>query len=222
MKVLRRSRHIECQAGNPAERNRLRVRGRVWREQNGGRPMKTWNRSLAVLGACMVAMFLLPATSSAQGVLFVQDNMVGIGTDTPAYPLHVVASDGSAQIRVEETNGTAAARSLFWLRNNGGSRFAMQNTDTGRIWQFNALGNFNIDFNGNAGNEFQVQGDGDIIAGGRVFANGGSDVFPDYVFDEGYELMSLTDLNSYIEQNRHLPNIPSADQIAALGSIDMT
>ena len=33
--------------------------------------------------------------------------------------------------------------------------------------------------------------------------------WPDYVFDETYELMSLENLSIFIDQNNHLPNVPS-------------
>ena len=34
--------------------------------------------------------------------------------------------------------------------------------------------------------------------------------FPDYVFKEGYELIPLADLEKFIQENGHLPNIPKA------------
>jgi hypothetical protein len=37
--------------------------------------------------------------------------------------------------------------------------------------------------------------------------------WPDYVFEKNYTLPSLTDLKIYIDQNQHLPEIPSAQQI---------
>lgn len=37
--------------------------------------------------------------------------------------------------------------------------------------------------------------------------------FCDYVFEDDYNLMSLKDLNSYIQDNKHLPNIPSAKEV---------
>lgn len=37
--------------------------------------------------------------------------------------------------------------------------------------------------------------------------------FPDYVFEEEYELTSLDELELYIEENGHLPNIPSAEEV---------
>lgn len=37
-----------------------------------------------------------------------------------------------------------------------------------------------------------------------------SDVYPDYVFEENYQLRSLNDLADFIKQNKHLPEIPTA------------
>jgi len=41
--------------------------------------------------------------------------------------------------------------------------------------------------------------------------------FPDYVFDSGYRLPSLEELNRYILSNHHLPEVPSADSIEKSG-----
>lgn len=45
----------------------------------------------------------------------------------------------------------------------------------------------------------------------KVDLNGS--VAPDYVFEEDYALTSLEELKSYIDQNKHLPEIPSAKQM---------
>lgn len=39
----------------------------------------------------------------------------------------------------------------------------------------------------------------------------------DYVFDKNYKLKTLKELKSFIEENKHLPNIPSADEISKEG-----
>lgn len=39
----------------------------------------------------------------------------------------------------------------------------------------------------------------------------------DYVFDQSYDLKSLTDVEQFIEVNKHLPNIPSAKEIKEKG-----
>lgn len=42
----------------------------------------------------------------------------------------------------------------------------------------------------------------------------------DYVFDEQYKLKSIEDLESFVKTNKHLPNIPSAEEVVKNG-IDM-
>lgn len=45
--------------------------------------------------------------------------------------------------------------------------------------------------------------------------------FPDYVFDSKYKLRSLYNLENYINQNKHLPGIPSAAEVEKNGGIDL-
>jgi len=44
-----------------------------------------------------------------------------------------------------------------------------------------------------------------------------SDTWPDYVFLENYELTPLSEIKTYVAKNHHLPDVPSADQVAADG-----
>jgi len=41
--------------------------------------------------------------------------------------------------------------------------------------------------------------------------------WPDYVFSPEYVLPSLTDIKGFVHQNKHLPGIPSADEVADNG-----
>ncbi|MDQ0638318.1 hypothetical protein QF042_001883 [Pedobacter sp. W3I1] len=41
--------------------------------------------------------------------------------------------------------------------------------------------------------------------------------WPDYVFDKGYKIGTLVELESYIMANKHLPEIPSAKEVEANG-----
>lgn len=50
---------------------------------------------------------------------------------------------------------------------------------------------------------------------------GATVVHPDYVFEKDYELMSLRQLRSFIDENHHLPEVPSAKEVAIEG-INMT
>ncbi len=49
----------------------------------------------------------------------------------------------------------------------------------------------------------------------KVFTNGSS--FPDYVFDADYKLRSLEETEKYIKENHHLPEVPSAAEVAKEG-----
>lgn len=50
--------------------------------------------------------------------------------------------------------------------------------------------------------------------------------WPDYVFEEGYERLSLQELDQYIQENGTLPEVPSAEKVADeginLGQMDAT
>lgn len=41
--------------------------------------------------------------------------------------------------------------------------------------------------------------------------------WPDYVFADDYKLPSLAEVGTYIKQNRHLPDMPAADEVAKEG-----
>jgi len=41
--------------------------------------------------------------------------------------------------------------------------------------------------------------------------------WPDYVFDEGYQLMPLSELQTFIQENNHLPNVPNACEMEEQG-----
>lgn len=75
---------------------------------------------------------------------------------------------------------------------------------------------------GDASDAIQVFGQGStgvknfkVSGGGEVFARKYTTTLnniPDYVFAPTYNLMPLSELRSYIQTERHLPNIPSAAQ----------
>lgn len=40
---------------------------------------------------------------------------------------------------------------------------------------------------------------------------------PDYVFEEGYKLRTLEEVKKYIDENKHLPEVPSAKEMEKTG-----
>lgn len=58
------------------------------------------------------------------------------------------------------------------------------------------------------------------VSGGNIRVTGGSFIddgttlnVPDYVFEDDYPLMSLDELQAFIAQEKHLPNVPSTEEI---------
>ncbi len=97
---------------------------------------------------------------------------IGMGTSVPDSSVHVLRSDGTAQFRVEEANGTTSVRQMMNLINNGGIRFSMENSDTSNRWDF-TLGqanNFAISLVGTGGAEFNLSSGGRFITGPGGFA----------------------------------------------------
>ena len=76
--------------------------------------------------------------------------------------LHIMQTDGTARLLVEEASTTVADRSLMRLTNNGPSRLEFNNTDSGRTWSLVA------DFN----NQFQIRQNGPNTANFAIRENG--------------------------------------------------
>lgn len=51
----------------------------------------------------------------------------------------------------------------------------------------------------------------------EIIVTNASTAWPDYVFDDNYNLMNLSEVEKYIEENNHLPNIPSDVEVEANG-----
>ncbi len=72
------------------------------------------------------------------------------------------------------------------------------------------------------GKKMTLSPNGDLEVTGSYAVNGTTLAVPDYVFDSSYKLMSLSDLETFIIANKHLPNIKSAKEINTSGKLDMT
>ena len=87
--------------------------------------------------------------------------------------------------------------------------------DSGNVYVNNDLRIGSGAINGAAG--YKVAIDGKVIAEElRINLSGD---WPDYVFDASYELMPLDKLESLINKNKHLPGIPSANDVQNNGLI---
>ncbi len=180
-------------------------------------------------GCVVVVLFVLGLSVEAlwgqQGISVAPNGKVGIGTATPAYPLHVVTNDGSARIRVEDTSSTLAPRTLFEVSNYGRARFTFENRAappgfTGYYFDVLNSGSFIIGRSGSGIGQFVLDGVGNLTITGTLTTAGG--LYPDYVFAPEYQLMPLADLARHIEKHRSLPNMPSAEEVGGGQKINVS
>lgn len=97
-------------------------------------------------------------------------------------------------------SGTSVGLSFF---TNGQNRMRIKN-DNGNV----GIGTTNPT------QKLSVNG---AILAKEVIVSTASSNWPDYVFEDKYELKSLEFVKQYIEENKKLPNIPSADEVERSG-----
>ncbi|MCB1876039.1 MAG: hypothetical protein KDH88_08700 [Chromatiales bacterium] len=132
--------------------------------------------------------------------LYVNDNgHVGLGTQDPQKRLHLT-SENSPAIRIEQT-GSGGFPNVSW---------DIQANEDGLSIAYNGELRLRLDSNGNLNLSGSVSASS--IAPGTV---------PDYVFRDGYALMPLPQVRSFIETHGHLPEVPPAAQIERNG-LNMT
>jgi hypothetical protein len=97
---------------------------------------------------------------------------VGVGTASPSVKMHVTNSDGTTQVLVAETSGTASGRDLFRLENNGPTRMRMKNTATGNEWSLNAHdSDFRLTLAGAATPSMTIFQNGNVTIAGTLTQN---------------------------------------------------
>jgi len=143
-------------------------------------------------------------TSSVALSINKSSNYIGIGTTSPAFKFHVSAVDASVQQRFQRT-GTSLGITDVGADDQGFKFFVGGFSATSLKVLFGSNGRVGI---GTFSADATLTVNGDIHSKEvRVDTNIPT---PDYVFEKDYKLSSLEDIKTYIDQNKHLPEVPSA------------
>ncbi len=167
-------------------------------------------------------------------VTFHKDGKMGIGTTSPNAKLEV--HDGSIEInsspfahfKIIRDNGATASMGITsntkhaYLSSAGELKFLtdLENADISAKMFLTRSGSLGIG---------TTAPDAKLTVKGRIHAEEVKVDLnvpaPDYVFREGYDLKSLQEVEDYIKEHGHLPNIPSAKEMGEdgieLGAMDM-
>ena len=154
---------------------------------------------------------------------------VGIGTSSPNYKLDVRGTTYTIKIKAGNSSATDNAVVNAFASNPSQDivNFGVKNAQTGQqskvlfkvknngtVVMYNRTGSALISYN-SAGNKILQLEDNGLLRAREIRIDESN--WADYVFNEKYNLMNLTELANYIAKNNHLPNVPTANQIAREG-----
>ncbi|MGD2114204.1 MAG: hypothetical protein PVG07_04065 [Acidobacteriota bacterium] len=156
--------------------------------------------------------------ADSNSLFIASDNDVGVGTSSPDASLDVERSS-EPTLRLTDTGGEA------WdlqVTTGGNLTFAAAGTTTNFL--LNNNGRVTINSDTASAITFDLANDGDLTIAGDYYSATctSSPCAPDYVFEPDYALMPLAELEAYVRVNRHLPNIPSADDLAEAGRLNVS
>ncbi len=183
----------------------------------------SWNTNEAIIGGKAGKDLSLRADGGEQ-VRILTNGYVGIGTTVPDAKLHVYGNNvGSGNILASIMLGKANGPEIQAIQESAdddvqGLSFRVKTSALAADPSFEAVrinryGNVGI---GTSSPDAKLAVKGNIHAQEvKVDLNGA--VAPDYVFKEGYNLKSLEEVQNYIKEHGHLPNIPSAKEMEENG-----
>jgi len=128
---------------------------------------------------------------------------VGIGTNNPTHSLDVF---GDAFV---QSSIIASMQKLTYGLSVGSTYYTITPPSDGAIFEGNVgIGTSVLN------NDFKLSVNGAIRAKSIKVET----AWPDYVFEKDYKLMSLTDLELFIKENKHLPEIKSEKEVVKDGA----
>lgn len=157
---------------------------------------------------------------SADNFIF-KDGRVGIKTLYPSYDLDVQGSIFSKHLTLFDRETYKENIDGWILRSNkyGNAFWSDPSMLNDNDWTISGNNIYRLDGQVGIGTSdtygYKLAVNGAIITEEVIVKI--SEDWPDYVFDEAYTLMSIPQLESYIAEHGHLPDIPAADALSTTG-----
>ena len=129
---------------------------------------------------------------------------VGFGESAPAYPLHISQHGTSVDSYPGALPGEQA-RVQMMVNGNGVTGGGLAISDNGGFFDLNDGYITYLPLATGLG--LRVHGSFKVV----------NNAWPDYVFEDGYDLKTLEEVEAHIAEHGHLPDVPSAKQIHADG-----
>jgi hypothetical protein len=157
---------------------------------------------------------------------------VGIGTPSPSHALTIstnaqeVLKLNSPSHAILDVNSGAGFNSYVKFKNNETDRWDVTSETTGnfRIYNYATAQpgtRMMITPDGNVGIGTTTPGSFKLAVNGKIWSQevnvAMTNPGPDYVFEKNYNLLPLSQLESYINQNKHLPEVPSSKEMEENG-----
>jgi hypothetical protein len=172
---------------------------------------------------------LILGTNNSDRMTISSGGNVGIGTSQPNHELVVQGNDPSMQIRDDTGINSANAARLELLESAGGNfdggAFFWWNGETNKLLIGTKVNGDNTNVlvvdraTSSVGIGTQNPGNFRLAVNGRVRAKEivVDTGWSDFVFEPSYQLLSLPQVEAHISKHGHLPEIPSAKEVAEQG-----
>lgn len=143
------------------------------------------------------------------------DGNVGIGTDSPERALEVERT-GTVVSQVTSSDGGAVQ---VRMKTDSANRRFLALDNSGVVKAQIVFADNEIKFTGQKSTDnlyatFDATG---LTVNGSISTTASGQVHPDYVFKPDYKLMPIDSLKAFVAENSHLPEIPSAADMAKNG-----
>jgi hypothetical protein len=193
---------------------------------------RNWEIGTAYGGVGIKKFYIYDNTGSAARLVIDENGYTGIGTISPAFPFEVngaVKFSGivnSTSAALKSASGVPCYITLDGTSSTDGGNWeigtAYGGVGTKKLYVYDntaSAARMVFDENGNAGigtttPTEKLSVNGNITAKKIKITQTG---WSDYVFNKDYKLRSLSSLESFIKQNKHLPEMPSAKEVEENG-----